>query len=170
MKFICNCSEWITDEFLNFINDNSKGKRITFSEEYKDHELCKLWISKGYDINKISYTFFFQEDLLDLNISLPESIKNIKEYWVSKLLPGDMIPYHYDTFKHPLSNVKRYWMALQDSEPGHVFVYKDQQFTDYKKGDIFLFETPNEWHGACNIGFTNKLTLQFTVIENENQK
>lgn len=166
MKFICNCASWISDEFLSYINDNSKGKRIVFKEEYSDHELCKLWISKGYDINKISYTFFFKEDF-EIPVTLPAEISNAREFWISKLQPGDMIPWHYDTFKHPLAGVKRYWMALQDPEPGHVFFYKDQQFTDYKKGDVFLFERPDEWHGACNVGFTNKLTLQFTVIEDE---
>lgn len=166
MKFIFNCAKWISDEFMSYINDNSKGKRMLFKEEYRDLEICKLWISKGYDINKISYTFFFKEDF-ETPIVLPEKFKHAREFWVSKLQPGDMIPCHFDTFKHPLTGVKRYWMALQDPEPGHVFFYKDRQFTNYKKGDVFLFDQPDEWHGGCNIGFTNKLTLQFTVIENE---
>lgn len=167
MKLISNCAEWIDDDLLHFLDTSEKGKLISYTDEYKDHELTKLWMSKGYNLKSVSYSFFFPEDF-DRDIELPNILSDAKEFWVSKLKPGDHIPYHYDIFKHPLDNVNRYWMALQDHQQGHIFIYKDKIFKDYKKGDIFQFDRANDWHGACNLGFSNKLTFQFTVIKNEN--
>lgn len=166
MKLIANYSDWITADFLDYLNNPTNGQEIYFKEEQKDHELARLFLSNNYNVNNISYVFFFPEDF-SFQVILPSTLSNVKEFWVSKMRPGDHFPYHYDTFKHPLENVKRYWMALSDYEMGHVFIYKDKQFTNYKKGDVFEFDKPDDWHAACNLGFTNKLTLQFTIIENE---
>lgn len=163
MKLIANYADWITEDFLDFLNDPSNGQQLCYSEEHKDHELARLWICNSYNMSSISYTFFFPEHLQE-HMILPDQLSDVKEFWVSKLKPGDHIPYHYDTFKHSLENVKRYWMALTDYQLGHIFIYKDRHFKNYKKGDLFEFQRPDEWHAACNLGFTNKITLQFTTI------
>jgi hypothetical protein len=164
VKFIDNYAYWITDDFLNFLNDPSNGRLMFYSEEYKNHELSRLWLSNNYNMDSISYTFLFPEDF-NSTIELPKGLSHVKEWWISKLKPGDHIPYHYDTFKHSLDNVKRYWMALNDYQQGHIFIYQETHFKDYKKGDLFEFNKPDDWHAACNLGFTNKLTLQFTIIK-----
>jgi hypothetical protein len=164
VKFIDNYANWITDDFLNFLNYPNNGRLMFYSEEHKNHELSRLWLSNNYNMDSISYTFFFPEDF-NSTIELPKKLSHVKEWWVSKLKPGDHIPYHYDTFKHSLDNVKRYWMALGDYHQGHIFIYQETPFKDYRKGDLFEFNKPDDWHAACNLGFTNKLTLQFTIIK-----
>jgi hypothetical protein len=54
---------------------------------------------------------------------------------------------------------------MQDYKPGHVFIYENQLFSNYKKGDVFLFESPESIHAAANVGFSPKLTLQVSCVE-----
>ena len=71
-----------------------------------------------------------------------------------------MFPMHQDLFKENKPNIRRFWMAMQDSKLGHVFVYEDTTLKNYRAGDLFEFEDPNAWHAACNLGFEPKVSLQ----------
>ena len=73
-----------------------------------------------------------------------------------------MFPFHIDTFPGE-QKVTRYWIACEDHEPGHIFMYDNQVLSNYKAGDVFEI-TPGLWHGAANIGFTTKLSLQLVVV------
>jgi hypothetical protein len=53
-------------------------------------------------------------------------------------------------------------MPLQDYEPGHIFIYKDDIINDYLMGDVYEFESPTDIHGAANIGHTPRLMLLVT--------
>ena len=88
------------------------------------------------------------------------------KWWFSKLNPGDTFPMHVDTFKD--DNNKRYWIACQDYEPGHVFIYKDTLVTNYRAGDVFLFDEPTALHGAANLSTVAKISLQVAIpVNNE---
>jgi hypothetical protein len=74
---------------------------------------------------------------------------------------------HTDPHTHDFKNCKRYWIAMQDYVPGHIFQYKDEILTNYKKGDIFQYPDANEIHGAANISYTKRLTFHFSTYERD---
>jgi hypothetical protein len=53
-------------------------------------------------------------------------------------------------------------MFLQDWQPGHIFVWKDQTIANYKAGDIFEWSDPELLHGVANLSFNPRYTLQIT--------
>lgn len=158
MKFIGNFKSWIDqaiiDRILNIEGDRRPEKNI---ESYKN-SLAEVWSNAGFNLDKIGWTLYYQEHF-DFKIEIMSEITNVESWWFCKLNPGDIFPLHQDLYKNTFS-VKRYWMACQDHLPGHVFLYNDSVLNDYRAGDLFLFENEKEWHGACNIGFTPKISLQ----------
>lgn len=54
------------------------------------------------------------------------------------------------------ANVKRkYWAAITDYVPGHVFVNGDEMINDFKSGDVYEFENIHSSKGAANISLTD---------------
>jgi len=39
---------------------------------------------------------------------------------------------------------------------------EDRVITDYRAGDVFMFDNPGAWHGAVNIGHSPRAILQIT--------
>jgi hypothetical protein len=112
----------------------------------------------GYDLSAVNWWVYEQEQLGTL--VLPFS-KTDYHWWITKLYPGQFMPMHSDPHTHE-HHCKRYWIPLQDYEPGHIFVYKTQLMTDYKAFDVFEYEKSTDMHGAANIGHTPRVVLQVT--------
>lgn len=165
MKFIGNFKNWIDPEVINFIlkNDGTKrpgGGRNPDSEEFK------IAASSGYDLSE-TWWYIYEPDTLPFDIIPPiEKDKKII-WWFIKLLPGGKMPMHRDphTYDSEISNVVRYWMPLQDYEPGHIFIYDKTFMHSYKAGDLYMYTDSDEIHGCCNIGYSTRLTFQFSTYE-----
>jgi hypothetical protein len=81
------------------------------------------------------------------------------------MLPGNFMPMHMDPHTVQQQNADRFWIPLQDWQPGHIFMYEDYVTTNYKKGDIFQYANSAALHGAANIGSTPRVVLQITLHE-----
>lgn len=162
MKYIGNCDEWIEDDFVKLLLTPNFGQKTPSISEHFEDPQYQYWINQGFPSDRISFTFIFQ-DHFDHNITLPKQFGDTKEWWFSRLDPGDIVPWHADKFKYDESNIERYWIAMQDYIPGHIFLYENKPFVDYKKGDIFLFNNPTAYHGAGNLSFIPKLSLQVAI-------
>lgn len=113
----------------------------------------------GYDLNAVHWWVYEKQDVsFDVK---PPWITSDYHWWITKLYPGQFMPVHTDPHTHE-KHCKRYWCPLQDYHPGHIFLYKNIVQTDYKKGDIFVYEDAQDMHGAANIGHTPRLVLQVT--------
>lgn len=121
------------------------------SDEYKRAE------EAGYDLTQVHWWVYEEQNLGPLLLPL----ENEYHWWITKLYPGQFMPMHSDphTHEHPC---KRYWIPLQNFEPGHVFIYKDNLIKDYKELDVFEYESSTDLHGAANIGHTPRVILQVT--------
>lgn len=159
MKFIANYKSWLDQSILDTILSTAGDRRPTNEplEPYK-LELAKTLHNAGYTNDKIGWTLYYPSHF-EKPIVPPIDIGK-GHLWFCKLNPGDMFPMHQDLFENSDPNLKRYWMACQDSTPGHIFVYDKEPLVGYKAGDLFEFTDSTAWHGACNIGFTPKITLQ----------
>lgn len=167
MKYIGNCKEHISFNLLQKIKNTSgdvRPKIEEFDQNYKSDTLQK-WIACGYDLKKIRWSLYYSEHLME-DFSPNKILKNITNWWFVKLNPGDIFPYHKDLFENQ-QQVNRYWVACEDYKPGHIFSYDKSVLTGYQAGDIFLFDAKNIYHGAANIGFEPKISLQICTTKEE---
>lgn len=113
----------------------------------------------GYDLTQILWWVYEKQDVsFDV---LPPWFTNNYHWWITKLYPGQYMPMHTDPHTHERP-CKRYWMPLQDYHPGHVFIYENELVKDYKKGDVYSYNSSQDMHGAANIGHIPRLILQVT--------
>lgn len=111
----------------------------------------------GYDLTAVNWWVYEEKELGTLTLPLD----NEYHWWITKLYPGQYMPMHSDPHTHE-QPCRRYWIPLQDYEPGHIFIYKKQMMFDYKEGDVFSYEKSTDEHGAANIGHTPRVILQVT--------
>lgn len=110
----------------------------------------------GYDLNAVHWWVYEQEQLNTLELPFKDY-----HWWITKLYPGQFMPMHTDPHTHEQS-CNRYWIPLQDYEPGHIFIYKNNLMTNYSAYDVFKYDHEHDMHGAANIGHTPRVVLQVT--------
>ena len=116
----------------------------------------------GYDLTAVHWWVYEEHDL---NILVdPPWCNGTTNWWITKLMPGQFMPMHTDPFTH-YEPCKRYWVPLQDFQPGHLFVYDNNLIKDYKAGDVFEYYDSKDSHGAANIGHAPRIILQVTEYE-----
>ena len=188
MNYIGNQREWITEDLLHILHTR-KGDSVPIWDPKRGqgHPLLEQVTEQGMkwfgEYMPEQYFHIFNAkspDIQDYNFVLPKLPivgKNVF-WWFVKLLPGELQLMHYDmhvlgvfhednkfsqvTKCVEIKNPRRYTMFLQDWQPGHIFVWKDQMIANYKAGDIFEWSDPELLHGVSNISFTPRLTLQIT--------
>jgi len=173
MILIKNYADWISDELMEFlIKDNGDTVPVWQPDKWRGRpELddARETLRPGYSHRNDVFQQFSPDtdSIKNIEISLPEipNDNRKKFWWFIKLLPGQMQPMHFDPHLLDIKNPKRYTLFLQDWIPGHIFVYKDKYISNYKKGDLFLWEDHMMQHGVVNIGFTNRYTLQITTYD-----
>ena len=153
----------VDSETIKFIIDNKGELRPKPTVTDYQSDSYSKWTEAGFDMNKIKWEVF-SGDVFNFRVNLP--FKGNIKWWFVKLNPGDMFPLHLDTFPEK-ENIRRYWMACQDYEPGHIFAYDDKILTGYKAGDVFMFDHSTVWHGSTNLGFTPKISLQIAVTDDQ---
>jgi hypothetical protein len=166
MKFIGNYSSWIDKEIIDIVINGKGERRPHMVTENSDNARQLAYLTDvGYDLNKVGWTFFYNEHIGREHIDLPISPNGKKyKWWFSKLNPGDVFPLHID---HPKTetNIERFWMACQDHQPGHVFTYGNNFAQGYKAGDLFRFDGHEIMHAAANLGLTPKITFQLMFYD-----
>jgi hypothetical protein len=161
MIFVGNFSKWI-DPLWEHLVLTRKGQArprdwpAAFDVESQEYKTAQ---DAGYNLNSV-YWWVYEEK--DLNVAInPPWCNNKVQWWITKLLPGQFMPMHTDPFTH-YESCKRYWVPLQDYQPGHIFVYKDNMLSNYKAGDVYEYDNSLDIHGAANIGHTPRMVLQVT--------
>jgi hypothetical protein len=164
MQFIGNYADWIKPEWVNYLLNNDGTKRPGGGDN-PDCEEFRQATSVGYDLTK-TYWHHYTNNTFPFDV-VPPIQKEDGMWWFIKMNPGNFMPMHRDPHvtQDGKTDCVRYWMPLQDYADGHVFIYKNQLMTDYRAGDLWSYDDANEIHGACNIGFTPRLTFQFTTYK-----
>jgi hypothetical protein len=160
MKFVGNIKHLIEDRtVIHMMNHTGTVKPSIVPEEHQN-EIYAKWVDAGYDLSKLRWEFFTGSSFAwEIKTPFTGHVK----WWFSKLRPGEIFPYHIDTYPDNV-NAKRYWVAITDYEPGHIFTYGNKVLTDYVCGDMFEFDDSKMYHGACNIGFNPKISMQLVVV------
>lgn len=174
MKYVGNFKEWIPDGLIEYL-DSQEGVPVPIWDEKKlsSHpDLIKYreLARPGYENGDQVYHRFIQQDMPDMQLpplDLPKKRKNTF-WWIVKLKPGEMQNIHIDQFLCDAENPVRYSMFLQDWTLGHTFVYEDKMIGGYKAGDLYEWTDPMVEHGAINLGFNNRYTMQISCHDATN--
>lgn len=166
MRYLKNYKSWIDPRWLDEVLSNDgygrpkEGKRPDSPEEEIEYAKAR---EAGYKDDAVYFQMFTKDNTsFDIPSLWPDKGMH---WWIIKMNPGQFMPMHVDphTLYQPGSN--RYWMPLLDWQPGHIFMYKDLVITNYKAGDLWVYENSNELHGAANIGHTPRIILQMSTYE-----
>ena len=86
-----------------------------------------------------------------------------------KLTPGNVIPWHYDTFRYYIKtnnvndtdvrSVHRILIFVEDWKVGQIVQFGKKIVSHWKAGDCFTWNR-NLWHGACNFGNKDLIMMQ----------
>lgn len=166
MKHIGNFAHLIDQRALEFVLSNTGEIRPSEKDKalkrQNNRDTVTRWEHANYDISKLRWESFTGEHF-DWKVLLP--FEGEVSWWFSKLMPGDIFPWHIDTYATEGRKAKRYFMAYQDYQLGHVFVYEDKLLAPYKAGDVFEFHDDTVAHAAANIGLIPKISLQLIVYQ-----
>lgn len=169
MRFVKNVRDWIDPKWIEYLLTHDGAPRPSAGGNPDSPEF-RAATAAGYDLTKTYwYHYTFENNTFPCNVEPPFKTELNYMFWFIKMLPGNFMPMHRDPHvtEAGKSNCTRYWIPLQDYEPGHIFVNGTTFLHSYKAGDMWAYTDANEIHGACNIGFTPRLTLHFTTYENE---
>ena len=163
MIYLGNYNNWIQQSWINYLLTHDGTKRPSGGHN-PDSEEFRIATAAGYDLTQ-TYWHHYDQDSCPLNPGTPFDTDKELMWWFIKLTPGKFMPMHRDPHTIEFKNPKRYWMPLQDYHEGHIFMYNNQVLVDYKKGDLYEYPNAQEIHGACNIGYTPRLTFLFTLYD-----
>lgn len=168
MKFIKNIADQIDPNWLaevmskEGIHRPREGGIPTGPEGESEWQKA---IDSGYDPTA-SYFQMFDQSNCSFDIPAFYTCENKKHHWwITKMMPGNFMPMHVDPHTKTEKNSQRYWIPLQDWECGHIFAYEDTIITNYKAGDMWVYEDSQALHGAANIGLNPRVVLQVSVYE-----
>ena len=166
MKYLGNFKHWIKQEWIDYLLTHDGTLRPKTTEENPDSPEFRIAESVGYDLSTVWWQHY-TDTSCPLQITLPIETDLSYIWWFIKMKPGNYMPMHRDPHvtEQDKENFTRYWMPLQDYQDGHIFIYENNFMKDYKAGDLWTYTDPNAVHGACNIGYSTRLTFQFTTFK-----
>lgn len=173
MKLIGNYIDWATPELWDILTTTDGDTRKVWQPErwvgHPDIDAARERARAGYAHRDHDFQQFNERttDLLSYKFTLPIPLtRKYYTWWFIKLYPGQMQAMHVDPHVTEMgkeNNVLRYTMFLNDYIPGHIFTYDDKMISNYKAGDLYLWDDPFCYHGVVNIGFDTRYTLQLTM-------
>lgn len=179
MKFVANYADWIPEGFLDYLETLDTGRVVVWDEEreWNGHPLIEKYkgLAKPNYAGKVHawhQWFGVSDEIQSQNIKLPElPVSRDKTlWWAVRLRPGEFQPTHADPHLYGTSDPVRYTLFLQDWEPGHIFVYDtDKTVVNYKAGDLYEWNPEDvfELHGAANISYKSRYTIQIAMYNGE---
>ena len=178
MQLIANYKDWIKDEWIDevmstegmsvprdFFAGNNIWEEIESGKRDPMHP-TEMAIYETYGTDGVHFQLL-EDNQLSFELTPPWITDEIYEWWIVKMYPGQYIPVHRDNLRGGDIDTKRYWMPLVDYDPGHIFLYEDITVSNYKKGDLYLYDETQAWHGAINIGSTPRVILQVSTYYKE---
>lgn len=107
------------------------------------------------------------------------ALQKMGEYWKFKRLrtrvhvqmPGQLFSWHVDKLWHrnPLAPHKmcRMVIFLEDYEPGQVMIYGNSVLTQWRAGDVHIFDTLNIPHATANMSYKPRVVMIITAARTD---
>lgn len=166
MNYIGNYSDCIKQEWIDYLLTTDGTPRPATTKENPDTEEFRIATAAGYDLSATYwYHYTNTNNTFPLTVEIPFDSNKNHIWWFIKMNPGMFMPMHKDPHAVGEPHVKRYWMALQDYQEGHVHINAGHFLSNYKRGDVWEYNNAQAIHGACNIGYTPRLVFNFSTFE-----
>jgi hypothetical protein len=123
-------------------------------------EVIGTWEKAGYDLTQIEWWDFYPGEHFDIKVqNIFEDMFNIipRRVFVSKVMPGRMVPYHWDVEdkeKEWLAegSLVRYVCFMDVPKFGHVMVLGDHAFHNVERGEVYEWDFYRQHHAGVNGG------------------
>lgn len=81
--------------------------------------------------------------------------------WISKILPGQMAPWHWDANDNEVEyalkpDMLRFSCHITKPSPGHISIIEDVCLYGQAQGNTYLWPSRKSWHAGANCGLTPK--------------
>ena len=157
---------------LDWADITAKGLRTGFAggqTPMKDQEANDR---AAHGLSNVEYTNVVLEDFVD---QFP-SIKNMVDYWcldkvtyrVHVQWPGQTFAPHIDKLQHRCpedpSRIVRFIVTLADWEYGQMLMYGNTVYTQWRAGDVHIFDTLNVPHSTINLSKMPRPNITITGL------
>jgi hypothetical protein len=157
---------------LSWDQSTSMGKRPGFPGGVSPMKAQEQADRKAHGLEHIDQTNLVLEDYLD---QFPK-IKSMIDYWQLEnvsyrahvQLPGQCFGLHIDKLWHRCptnpARIVRLILCLEDYEPGQILLYGNSTVTQWRAGDIHMFDTLNVPHATVNLSTKARPNITITGL------
>jgi hypothetical protein len=160
---------------LDWADITKSGKRPGFKGGVSPMIKQEEYDREVRGLKDVEYTNVVLEDYLD---QFPE-IKKIVDHWGLEKVsyrchvqwPGQFFAVHIDKLWHrnPVdpARIVRLIVSLDDYEPGQFVLYGNNVLTQWRAGDVHIFDTLNVPHATANVSTKPRPNLTITGLRTE---
>lgn len=157
---------------LSWDQSTAAGKRPGFPGGVSPMRSQEQYDRQAHGLANVDQTNLVLEDYLD---QFPK-IKAMIDYWhLDKVsyrahvqMPGQCFGMHIDKLWHRCptdpTRIVRMVLCLADYEPGQVIIYGNSALTQWRAGDIHMFDTLNVPHATFNLSTTARPNITITGL------
>jgi hypothetical protein len=156
--------------------DRSEAEAVDDQELLSSYrEVISTWEKAGYDLKQIEWWDYYPGLHFDIEVQqVFERMFNIKprRVFISKVMPGNMVPYHWDVEDHEKEWLKedtlvRYVCFIDPPKFGHVMILEDNAFHNVERGEIYQWDNYRSHHAGVNGGEGPQYLFHFLGSPND---
>jgi hypothetical protein len=160
---------------LSWDQSTAQGQRPGFPGGQSPMRAQEEYDRKMHGLDKTDQTNLVLEDYLD---QFPK-IKKMVDHWALEKVsyrahvqwPGQFFGVHIDKLWHrnPVdpARIVRIIVCLADYEPGQLLIYGNSVLTQWRAGEVHIFDTLNVPHGTANISVKPRPNITITGLRTE---
>jgi hypothetical protein len=144
----------------NVFEVNNVDVTSTDTEELVEsyYDLLGIWTKANYRLADIQWYDYYPHTHFDNSVTDKFSeLVNAKPLrtFISKVLPGRIVPYHWDIEDmeiewNKLGEMVRYVCFMHDPIPGQILALDEYCFYDAPKDAVYQWKSRKNWHAAAN--------------------
>jgi hypothetical protein len=146
---------------VNSVVDRSEAEAVGDQGLLNSYrEIISTWENAGYDLTQIQWHDYYPGEHFDIAVQqVFEQMFNItpRRVFVSEVLPGRMVPYHWDVEDHEQEwlaegKLVRYVCFIDKPKFGHVLILEDECFYNIEQHEIYEWNQYRSHHAGTNCG------------------
>ena len=123
-------------------------------------DIIDIWKSAGYkpvsDGGSAEWHMFFPGTNFPMGVADQFAkfvgMDDWNSAWISRVMPGQCAPWHYDTQVEGTKNPRRIHCHIDVDEPGNVLIIDGMHLYNQIQGQMYEWSDPKLWHAAFNLG------------------
>lgn len=177
-KFIGNCNDLIdwdsvirdiekaTPDYIGPLHEVGDGETVPGVDEVVG-QLRDAGYKKINEGGNAGWDMFFPGSSFDEAVAQKfMEFVGMDDYincWVSRVLPGDVAPWHWDITDDPATleaenngNMRRFHCHIDKPKPGHIVIVDNMCLYNQNQGNVWQWPERKSWHAGANAGLEPK--------------